>query len=217
MCGHFEVSLIPVDSFPANSFKGNGRRCGIYGVARDISVQKLNNDRLAFLAFHDTLTGLPNRALYCDRVGLAIVQAKRNRMKVASMFVDLDRFKLANDTFGHQKGDELLKEAAGRLQNSLRETDTLARIGGDEFTILLPGLRTREDAACVADKLVSDMAKPFALAGIEVFLTASAVSYTHLDVYKRQAARNRRLSKFALKILDRESRRIFSIISTSRF
>ena len=173
VCGHFEVSLIPVDSFPANSFKGNGRRCGIYGVARDISVQKLNNDRLAFLAFHDTLTGLPNRALYCDRVGLAIVQAKRNRMKVASMFVDLDRFKLANDTFGHQKGDELLKEAAGRLQNSLRETDTLARIGGDEFTILLPGLRTREDAACVADKLVSDMAKPFALAGIEVFLTAS--------------------------------------------
>lgn len=172
-CRDFEVSFVPVDLSPTQSFQGNGRRCKIYGVARDISVQKLNNDRLAFLAFHDALTGLPNRALYCDRLGLAIVQAKRNGMKVASMFVDLDRFKLANDTFGHQQGDELLKEAARRLQDSLRETDTLARIGGDEFTILLPGLRTREDAACVADKLVSDMAKPFLLAGIEVSLTAS--------------------------------------------
>lgn len=123
--------------YPRRSpFKATGDAAR-FTVWRDISLQKLNNHRRFWPL--PCPTGLPNRALYCDRLGLAIVQAKRNGMKVASMFVDLDRFKLANDTFGHQQGDELLKEAARRLQDSLRETDTLARIGGDEFTILLPG------------------------------------------------------------------------------
>ncbi|WP_294246401.1 EAL domain-containing protein [Propionivibrio sp.] len=170
---HYDVSLIPIEASAAKVFLGNARSCRIYGVARDISDKILNHDRLAFLAYHDALTGLPNRALFCDRVGLAMVQAKRSGMKIAAMFIDLDRFKLANDNFGHQKGDELLKDVARRLQESLRETDTLARIGGDEFTVLLPGLRTREDAAYVANKLVADMRKPFLLADVEVTLTAS--------------------------------------------
>ena len=170
---HFDVSFIPVDFSPVDTYQGNGNHSRIYGVARDISEKKLNNDRLAYLAYHDVLTGLPNRALFCDRVGLAVIQAKRSGMKVATMFVDLDRFKLANDTFGHQKGDELLKEVARRLQGGLRETDTLARIGGDEFTVLLPGQRSREDAACVAQKLVADMAQAFMVSDNEVFLTAS--------------------------------------------
>ena len=170
---YFDVSLIPVDFSPTDTFQSNGNHSRIYGVARDISEKKQTNDRLAYLAFHDVLTGLPNRALFCDRVGLAVIQAKRSGMKVATMFVDLDRFKLANDTFGHQKGDELLKEVARRLQCSLRETDTLARIGGDEFAVLLPGQRSREDVACVAEKLVADMAQPFMISGNEVFLTAS--------------------------------------------
>ena len=170
---HFEVNLIPTDFSHMDASVGERRHSGIYVVARDVTEKKQANDHLAYLAYHDVLTGLPNRALFRDRVGLAVIQAKRSGMKVAAMFIDLDRFKLANDTFGHQKGDELLKEVARRLNDSLRETDTLARIGGDEFTVLLPGLRAREDAALVAGKLVADMAHPFQLAGSEVFLTAS--------------------------------------------
>jgi len=185
---HFDVNLIPTDFSHMEMSQGDWtqehrtqespsqlrrRHSGIYVVARDISERKQASDHLAYLAYHDVLTGLPNRALFRDRVGLAVVQAKRSGMKVAAMFIDLDRFKLANDTFGHQKGDELLKEVARRLNVGLRETDTLARIGGDEFTVLLPGLRAREDAALVAGKLVADMAHPFQISGSEVFLTAS--------------------------------------------
>lgn len=170
---YFDVKLIPVEFSELHPFRGQGRHCGIYVVARDISEKKLADDHLAYLAYHDVLTGLPNRALFRDRVGLAMVQAKRSGMKAATMFVDLDRFKLANDTFGHQKGDELLKEVARRLQDSLREADTLARIGGDEFTVLLPCIRSPEDAARVAGKLVLDMARPYIISNNEVFLTAS--------------------------------------------
>jgi len=170
---HFDVQLIPVDFSRLRPFHDNGRQRGIYVVARDISEKKKADEHLAYLAYHDALTGLPNRALFRDRLGLALIQAKRSSMKVATMFVDLDRFKLVNDSFGHQMGDELLQEVARRLKSSLREMDTLARIGGDEFTVLLPGLRSREDAALVAGKLVDDMARPYILSGSEVFLTAS--------------------------------------------
>jgi diguanylate cyclase (GGDEF)-like protein/PAS domain S-box-containing protein len=170
---YFDVKFIPVEFSAMDSLRGQGQHCGVYVVARDISEKKLADDHLAYLAYHDVLTGLPNRALFRDRVGLAMVQAKRSGMKAATMFVDLDRFKLANDTFGHQQGDELLKEVARRLQDSLRETDTLARIGGDEFTVLLPGIRSPEDAGRVAGKLVADMARPYMIANNEVFLTAS--------------------------------------------
>lgn len=170
---HFDVNLIPTDFSHLATAPDAPSRNGIYVVARDITEKKQASDHLTYLAYHDVLTGLPNRALFRDRVGLAAIQAKRSGVKVAAMFIDLDRFKLANDTFGHQQGDELLKEVARRLNASLRETDTLARIGGDEFTVLLPGLRSREDAALVAGKLVADMAHPFQISGSEVFLTAS--------------------------------------------
>lgn len=170
---YFEVKLIPVELSAPDGVQGLAGRCGVYVVARDINEKKLADDHLAFLAYHDVLTGLPNRALFRDRVGLAMIQAKRSGLKAAAMFIDLDRFKLANDTFGHQLGDELIKEAARRLQGVLRETDTLARVGGDEFTVLLPALRSADDAAHVAGKLVRDMARPYTVAGNEVFLTAS--------------------------------------------
>jgi diguanylate cyclase (GGDEF)-like protein/PAS domain S-box-containing protein len=170
---HFDVKFIPVEFSESNPFAGQGRKFGVYVLARDISEKKQADDHLAYLAYHDVLTGLPNRTLFRDRVGLAMVQAKRSGVKAATMFIDLDRFKLANDTFGHQKGDDLLKEVARRLQDSLRETDTLARIGGDEFMVLLPGIRSSEDAAHVAGKLVADMARPYLISNNEVFLTAS--------------------------------------------
>ncbi len=102
---HFEAQFIPVSLSDDLSFLGKSQRSGIYVLARDISERKQASDRLAYLAYHDVLTGLPNRELFRDRVGLAIIQARRNRLMVAAMFVDLDRFKLINDTYGHQKGD----------------------------------------------------------------------------------------------------------------
>ncbi|WP_041702884.1 putative bifunctional diguanylate cyclase/phosphodiesterase [Pseudogulbenkiania sp. NH8B] len=164
---HFEASLVPVAlDLPQLSSR-------LYGVARDVTDKKHAEHRMAYLAYHDLLTGLPNRALFRDRLGLAIMQAKRKGRQVAVLFVDLDRFKLANDTFGHIKGDELLKQVGQRLQCVLRECDTLARLGGDEFTILLPDLSGKEDAALLAGKLVKEVAAPFSIDGDDVFLTVS--------------------------------------------
>lgn len=170
---YLEATLIPVDFSPRRYVGSEARSSSIYGVARDISEKKLSDDRLAFLAYHDVLTNLPNRALFRDRVGLAIMQAKRSNSMLATMFVDLDRFKVVNDNFGHQKGDDLLKEMAARLLLELRETDTLARIGGDEFTVLLPSIRSKQDAERVAAKLVQAATRPFLISGQEVFLSAS--------------------------------------------
>lgn len=146
---------------------------GFYGVARDITDKKLTHDRLAFQACHDALTGLPNRALFVDRLELAIVQARRIRKPLAVIFVDLDRFKLINDTFGHLKGDVVLRQVSERLKANLRESDTLARLGGDEFIIMLPDIRGPDDAGLVANKIVEDLVKPFALDGREMFLSSS--------------------------------------------
>lgn len=169
----FEVSLVPIAFAMAQIPERLALASRFYGIARDVTDKRAAEDRLAYLAYHDVLTGLPNRTLFRDRLGLAMMQAKRSGAKVAAMFVDLDRFKLANDTFGHLKGDELLKQVAQRLQKVLRETDTLARIGGDEFTILLPGLRGKDDAAALAAKLLAEVAAPFSIDGCEIFLTAS--------------------------------------------
>lgn len=170
---YFEVNLVPVELELPHVPGGSARTGKLYGIARDVTEKKATQERLAYLAYHDVLTGLPNRVLFRDRLGLAMVQARRSGAKVAAMFVDLDRFKLANDTFGHLKGDELLKQAAQRLQRVLRETDTLARVGGDEFTVLLPDMHSREDATVVASKLVGALAQPFSIDGCDVFLSAS--------------------------------------------
>lgn len=170
---YFEVQFIPVNLSEDFSPPGKSLQSGIYVLARDISERRQANDRLAYLAYHDILTGLPNRELFRDRVGLSIIQARRSGLQLAIMFVDLDRFKLINDTYGHQKGDELLREVARRLQGGLREVDTLARIGGDEFTVLLPGLRSRDDVSCVARKLIDIMTRPFDIDGQAMFVSAS--------------------------------------------
>ena len=169
----FEVSFVPVELDLPLAKGGAALTSRLYGIARDVTEKKVAESRLTYLAYHDVLTGLPNRTLFRDRLGLAMVQARRSGARVAMMFVDLDRFKLANDTFGHLKGDELLQQVAQRLQGALREGDTLARVGGDEFTILLPDLGSQEDAATVAAKLVADVTAPFDIDGNEVFLTAS--------------------------------------------
>ncbi|WP_374580168.1 putative bifunctional diguanylate cyclase/phosphodiesterase [Pseudoduganella sp.] len=146
---------------------------GTYGVARDITDRKRAEEMISYQAYHDILTDLPNRILFKDRLGLAVIQAKRKLAELAVMFIDLDRFKLVNDTLGHVKGDELLQQAARRLKDCLRKGDTLARHSGDEFTIVLPELRDRADAKAIADKFQEVLQAPFDLDGHVVHISAS--------------------------------------------
>jgi diguanylate cyclase (GGDEF)-like protein/PAS domain S-box-containing protein len=146
-------------------------------VARDISAQKRLEAELAHQALHDSLTGLPNRALFRDRLGHSLLPARRRGLTAtgrhAVLFVDLDDFKVVNDTLGHRIGDELLVAVAGRLQETLRASDTAARLGGDEFTILLENVTTEEDAQRAAGRVLDALSQPFDLQGHQIVVSAS--------------------------------------------
>ena len=146
---------------------------GTYGVARDISSRKKAEKLITFQAYHDLLTKLPNRAMLLDRLDLAIKQSVRTKETLVVMFLDLDRFKLINDSFGHVVGDQLLVEVAARLKQEIRTGDTLARLGGDEFMLLLPQPTTREQAESVAQKLIESLQQPFFLRKKEVYINVS--------------------------------------------
>jgi len=147
----------------------------VYYVAvfSDISIVKQNEERLHRLAHYDALTGLPNRVLFADRLRQALVQAQRAETVVGLLFLDLDRFKRVNDTLGHRAGDQLLQDVAARLRAAVRAQDTVSRLGGDEFTVILPDLRSAAGAANVADKIIDALAMPFAIQHQDVFVTPS--------------------------------------------
>ncbi len=145
----------------------------VIAVSRDVTVRKETEERLLYLANYDSLTGLPNRALFRDRLRRAVARAQRNDSLVALLFIDLDRFKTINDSLGHHAGDQLLRGVARRLKQNAREGDTIARLGGDEFTIILEGIRDTEDAALVARKVIELMEPPFKLDGHEVVVSPS--------------------------------------------
>ncbi|MGI4716857.1 MAG: EAL domain-containing protein [Janthinobacterium lividum] len=142
-------------------------------AVEDISRRKQAEEALLRMANHDALTGLPNRALLQDRLAHAISQAQRARRQVGVMFIDLDRFKHVNDSLGHDAGDQMIIEIARRLARSLRESDTVARQGGDEFVVVLPDLGGADDAALVARKVLGELFQPLVLAGTELFPTGS--------------------------------------------
>jgi diguanylate cyclase (GGDEF)-like protein/PAS domain S-box-containing protein len=139
----------------------------------DITGRKALENRLAFQAFHDPLTKLPNRALFTDRLGLALVKSKRAGVMIAVFFIDLDNFKKVNDTLGHDAGDELLKATAGRLLDSVRSDDTAARLAGDEFTIMLDNITEPGQAKIVADRVLHNLLQPITLQGQEVYAPPS--------------------------------------------
>jgi diguanylate cyclase (GGDEF)-like protein/PAS domain S-box-containing protein len=152
---------------------GSGEPHRIAGSQSDITPRKEAEERLLHDAFHDALTGLPNRALFMDRLGMAIAQAKRRRDQCfAVLFLDLDRFKNVNDSLGHGVGDELLMAVARRLESFLRPGDTVARLGGDEFAILLMGAEAPQ-ASRVANRVSRELALPFEVRGHGVFVTVS--------------------------------------------
>ncbi len=167
------VELNSMGIYDHSSLERFGRFIGTYGVAKDITDRKKAEETISYQAYHDLLTGLPNRALFQDRLGLAIAQARRNGQMLAVMFLDLDRFKVVNDTLGHVAGDELLQGVSTRLRGCLREGDTLARVGGDEFILLLPQVGCGEDAVKTARKILAAFTEPFPLDSRELFASVS--------------------------------------------
>jgi len=150
-----------------------GRLTGYRGTGADITARKQAEERIQYLATRDSLTGLPNRVLLADRAGQAILAAARSRGSLALLLLDLDRFKLVNDSLGHAAGDALLRAVAERLGATLRRDDTLARLGGDEFVLLWNGLKDSDDAATLAQRALAILGRPFTVEGRTLSVTAS--------------------------------------------
>lgn len=181
-CGDYEIEYrimrpdgsirhIHDRAFPIKNESGEVYR--IVGTAQDITTRKEQEAHIQYLAYHDSLTGLPNRSLVMDRLNQAISQAHRRKEMLAILFLDLDRFKAINDTLGHPAGDSLLKQTAERLTQTLRDDDTISRVGGDEFLILLTEINNEENAGHVAKKILTALAIPFNITGHELHVRAS--------------------------------------------
>ncbi|MCW2236596.1 bifunctional diguanylate cyclase/phosphodiesterase [Azospirillum canadense] len=154
---HFTVHLQPVATPDDPPF--------VMAFVEDIGDKRRAEQHIHYLAHYDALTGLPNRVLLFDRIGQAAKQARRDGTKVAVLFIDLDRFKVINDSLGHSFGDEVLRSVARRLHGGLRDSDTVGRLGGDEFLIVAPQLHQAADAAAVAEKVLLQLSSPFAVGG----------------------------------------------------
>ncbi|MFA6012376.1 MAG: diguanylate cyclase [Desulfobacteraceae bacterium] len=139
----------------------------------DITERKLAEEKIRQMAFHDSLTGLPNRKLFSDRLDIALAHAKRDKKTVGIVMIDLDNFKDVNDTYGHDAGDILLKAVAERLSGALRKSDTVARFGGDEFILIFPALEAKEDAILAVQKIVDWFHKPFHIGAHQLVITMS--------------------------------------------
>ncbi|MBF0212861.1 MAG: EAL domain-containing protein [Magnetococcales bacterium] len=140
---------------------------------RDITQLKRGEEEMRRQANYDTLTGLPNRSLFLDRLNRELIRAKRSNSRVALMFIDLDRFKWVNDTLGHAAGDDLLRQTSKRLLSCVRKSDTVARLGGDEFTVILPDMARGPFAERVAAEILAQLIQPFTLMGQEAFISGS--------------------------------------------
>ena len=145
----------------------------ILTVVHDITLRKKNEAKIAFQSNYDALTELPNRSLFADRLSQAINVARRERTMVALLYIDLDNFKVINDTLGHSAGDRLLQKTTRRLLSTMREEDTVARLGGDEFTVILTSIDKEAAASIAAHKILTTLAQPFSLDGREIHITAS--------------------------------------------
>lgn len=161
-----EISISPV-------LDENGVLRSFIGIENDVTERRLLEDQLTHQAFHDSLTGLPNRALFLDQLGQALVRATQGEYTLAVLFLDLDRFKVINDSLGHASGDDLLIAVGQRLQTVLRSCDVISRLGGDEFMLLLDGPITLPEASHIAERLITLLKAPFTVQGHEIFTSTS--------------------------------------------
>lgn len=198
-----EVSASPIDM---------GGEDGILQIVTDVTERKTAVEKIVRMATHDELTGLPNRNLLMDRLSQAFANADRNGHNVALLFIDLDQFKAVNDSIGHDVGDLLLKEVACRMVGVVRAQDTVARMGGDEFLVILPDLTDASHAALVAEKLIAAISRSFSIKGHVLHIGASI----GIASYPNDAGDGRTIMKFAdsamyeVKNSGRNSYRFFS-------
>ena len=187
-------------------------RCGeIVAIYDDVTERKQEEERTHYLAHYDALTHLPNRALIADRIRQALAKAKRDKTRLALMFVDLDNFKPVNDELGHDIGDLLLQEVAKRLQDCMRESDTAARTGGDEFIVLLPTIDAEPDAIVVAEKICHALDQPFELAGHRLSISCSigVVVYPEHGGDEEQLVKHADIAMYYAKQSGRNNAKIF--------
>jgi diguanylate cyclase (GGDEF)-like protein/PAS domain S-box-containing protein len=184
------------DQFPmelsASEMVLGGQRFFV-GIIRDITERKLAEEKIAHLAHYDYLTGLPNRALFLDNLDHSISLAKRNNYKVAVLFLDLDGFKKVNDTLGHDAGDLLLKEVSKRLKDTIRASDTVARVGGDEFIFVLNEIGEDDNAVRMAGKVITALADSFELKGQQSHIGGSI----GISIYPDDSIEPKTLVKYA--------------------
>jgi diguanylate cyclase (GGDEF)-like protein/PAS domain S-box-containing protein len=187
-------------------------------LARDVTERKASEQRILNLAHYDSLTGLPNRALLADRMRVAIKRAARQSLRLAVLFVDLDRFKPINDSLGHDIGDRLLKGVAGRMQALVRSVDTVSRVGGDEFVVLLSEIEMAEDAARIAEKLIRGLSQPYTIENHELLITASVgiCIYPDNGTQPNVLLRNADASMYSAKEAGRNRYQFYSDDMTAR-
>jgi len=178
----------------------NGELSGMVGYSLDVTDKKeaqklieIQADKLQHQAYHDNLTDLPNRALFKDRLSQAIKTSSRNNEKFALLFIDLDKFKQINDSLGHNVGDQVLIEASKRLSDSIRDEDTLARIGGDEFTIIVRNLKNKDSTSIVANKIIKTMRAPIQINNQDLYISASV----GISIFPDDAEYEHNLIKFS--------------------
>lgn len=184
----------------------------VIGSSLDLTETKHAEEQIKSLAYYDTLTKLPNRVLFRDRLNLVISHSKRNNEMIAVMFIDLDRFKDINDTLGHDAGDELLKEVASRLTNNIRKDDTISRMGGDEFALILGDMKEEKQIVDIAADIISIFTKPFIIKGQEFHITASiGISvYPNDGDYSEMLFKNAEIAMYRAKEFGKNTYQFFT-------